>query len=204
MVVQATIGVLALQGAFQKHLDMLARLDQPARAVRYPEQLADCAGLILPGGESTTMSRLLRDTGLLQPLREYACEHPLFGTCAGLILMAERVEDPRVEPLGVLPMRAERNRYGRQIDSFTAPLQLAFDADGPPFPGVFIRAPAASELGEEIEVLARHQGQPVLLAAGAHLAAAFHPELTDDPRVHRHWLQRIAAASRPQARAAAS
>jgi len=141
---------------------------------------------------ASRMTRLIQANGLFEPLRAYAGSHSLMGTCAGLIMMAEKVDDARVTPLGLLPLTVERNRYGRQIHSFMAPVELAFDAGGAPFEAVFIRAPGIGEMGEGVEVLASHEGQPVMVRHRRHLGLTFHPELTDDLRIHRYWLEELA------------
>ena len=125
-----TIGVLALQGAYQKHVESLSRLGVESRLIRKAAELESCTGLIIPGGESTTMSLLIQESGMFQPLQSFAHTRPVMGVCAGMILMAESVDDERVTPLQILPFRALRNHYGRQVHSFTANIQLGFDADG--------------------------------------------------------------------------
>lgn len=189
------IGILALQGAFGRHARLLNRLGVRSAQVRDAAELAGCDGLIIPGGESTAMSRLLTANGLLEPLQAFAREHPVMGTCAGLILMAEQVDDPRITPLALLPVRVERNHYGSQLDSFetTLSLRLSDEKAQPPFTGVFIRAPAIVSLGPELKVIAEHERRPVMVAGGRHLGLSFHPELTDDTRIHRYWLERFYA-----------
>ena len=187
--VTGPVGVLALQGAFRKHIDMLRRLGVTTRSVRLPADLVGCSGLIIPGGESTTMSRLIDAFAFYDALTAFAQTNPVMGTCAGLILMAQEVDDERVRPLGLLPCKALRNHYGRQINSFVAPVTLGTGVGEQPFPAVFIRSPAVTDLGAGIEVLGQYDGQPVLLSYQHHLAVAFHPELTDDSRIHDHWLR---------------
>jgi 5'-phosphate synthase pdxT subunit len=181
------VGVLALQGDFALHEQALARLDVQARRIRRPGELEGCHALIMPGGESTTMSRLLDSSGLRGPLREFAEKHPVLGTCAGLILLARELEPEvgghhhGVEPLGLLDVKVVRNGYGRQVDSFQA--ELTLDGDPQPFHGVFIRAPRVIQIGPEVEVIARRGDEAVAVRQGHILGAAFHPELTDDPRL---------------------
>lgn len=182
------VGILALQGAYQKHAEVLGRLGAESRFVREPSDLAGLSSLIIPGGESTTMTRLMAANGLWQPLRDFGAGRPVMGTCAGAILLAETVDDDRVDPLGLMPLRAERNHYGRQIHSFIAPVELAFDPKAP-FEAVFIRAPGIEPLDASVEVLATHGGEPVMVRHGRHLALSFHPELTGDDRIHRYWLE---------------
>ena len=185
------IGVLALQGAYQKHVDSLARLGVDSVLVRKSQELDDCAGLIIPGGESTTMSLLVQASGMYAPLRAFAQTKPVMGVCAGMIMMAETVDDERVTPLHILPFRALRNHYGRQVHSFSADIHLDFDADGPPLQAHFIRAPGITEPGEDVEVLARHDDEIIMIAKDRHLALSFHPELTDDNRIHQYWLKQL-------------
>lgn len=181
---EGDIGILALQGNVQAHARMLTQLGRAARPVFRPADLDGLAGLILPGGESTTLSLLLRQQGLDRAIGDFARNRPLLGTCAGLILMSADANDDRVQPLGLLEAAVERNHYGRQRESFIARL------DGGHFHGlkaVFIRAPAVQPRGSS-EVLATHRGQPVALRQGRHLGCAFHPELGEDPRIHQYWL----------------
>ena len=171
------IGVLAVQGNFREHVAALRRLGAEAVEVRKPEQLDGLDGLVVPGGESTAIGRLIRLYGLEQAIRSF--ERPLFGTCAGMILLDR-------DHLGLVDLSVERNAYGRQVASFEADVTLA--GDERPFRGVFIRAPRVAEAGPEVEVLAELDGEPVLLRQGSVLVGSFHPELTDDPRVHERFL----------------
>ncbi len=181
------IGILALQGDVEAHAGTLARLGLEAAPVRRGDELEDIAALVIPGGESTTMSRLIERQGLHAPLREFAADHPVMGTCAGLVLMARDPDDARVTPLGLLDIRVSRNAYGRQIHSFTATLDG--EATGP-VKAVFIRAPRVEATGPGVETLLEHEGSPVLVAEGPHFGCAFHPELAGDPRIHALWLRR--------------
>jgi pyridoxal 5'-phosphate synthase pdxT subunit len=174
------IGVLALQGNFREHAAMLRRLGADVVEVRKPAQLDGLDGLVIPGGESTTFTRLMRLYGLDEAIRSFA--GPVFGTCAGMIVVDR-------EHLGLVDLVVDRNAYGRQIASFEADLELAGETE--PLRGVFIRAPRVREVGEGVEVLAEHGGQPVLLRDGRFLVAAFHPELTDDTRVHERFLDLV-------------
>jgi len=174
------IGVLAVQGNFREHAAMLRRLGAEPVEVRKPEQLDDLDGLVIPGGESTAIARLVRLYGLEEAIRGF--ERPLFGTCAGMILLDRR-------HLGLLDLEVSRNAYGRQVASFEADLALAGDEE--PLRGVFIRAPRVAEVGPEVEVLAELDGEPVLLREGRVLVAAFHPELTADTRVHERFLDLV-------------
>jgi len=186
------IGVLALQGAFARHADVLARLGQRAVFVRKPEQLEALAGLILPGGESSVQLDLIARAGLEPGLRAFvASGKPILGTCAGLILLARQVRDPEQNSFGALDVCVARNAWGRQIHSFEA------QADQQALPLVFIRAPRILEVGPLVEVLARYRGEPVLVRQGNVIGATFHPELTGDDRVHGWFTSTAQPAPRP-------
>lgn len=190
-------GVLALQGAFREHREVLEALDVPAVEVRVAEHLSGVDALVIPGGESTTMTRLLDTSGLRAPLEERLRDGmPAFGTCAGLILLATEVRDGRPDqvPLGALAVAVRRNGYGRQRDSFETGLTVVGLA-GAPFPGVFIRAPVVEAVGEGVDVLASHDGHPVLVRQGNVWGATFHPELSGDLRVHQQFVQSISAST---------
>ena len=174
------IGVLALQGNFREHVSMLRRLGADAVEVRLPEQLEGLDGLVIPGGESTTFMRLMRLYGLDGAVRRFRA--PVFGTCAGMIVLDR-------EHLGLVDVVVDRNAYGRQVASFEADLELEGDAE--PLRGVFIRAPRVREAGGGVEVLAEHEGEPVLVRDGRFLVASFHPELTRDTRVHERFLELV-------------
>lgn len=187
------IGVLALQGAFREHEKMLRACGDniETRQVRLPGQLEDIDGLVIPGGESTTMGKLMIEYGLLDPIRERggAGGMAIFGTCAGLIMLARDIAGSDQPRLGLMDMLVERNAYGRQVDSFED--QLDIPALGPePFRGVFIRAPYILEVRNGVEVLASYDGKIICARQGKFLAAAFHPELTGDLRVHRYFLEK--------------
>ena len=189
------VGVLALQGAFREHREVLDALDIECVEVRVPQHLGGVDALILPGGESTTMTRLLDTSGLREPLIGLLRDGlPALGTCAGLILMATDVLDGRADqmPLGVLDVTVRRNAYGRQRDSFEADLDVDGLA-GPSFPGVFIRSPVVERIGTRIEVLAEYAGEPVLVRGGAVWGSTFHPELSGDLRVHQRFLQEVSS-----------
>ena len=179
-----TIGVLAVQGNFREHAAMLRRLGAQVVEVRKPEQLDGLDGLVIPGGESTTFMRLMQLYGLDEAVRRF--ERPVFGTCAGMIVLDR-------DHLGLVDLLVDRNAYGRQVASFEADLELA---DGEPLRGVFIRAPRVRELGPDVEVLAEHDGEPVLVRDGRFLVASFHPELTDDTRVHERFLALVEEETR--------
>jgi len=190
------VGVLALQGDVREHLAALQACGAEALPVRTRSELDAADALVLPGGESTTMSRLLRVFGLEQPLRErLAGGMPVMATCAGLILGSRRVLDGRPDQLtlGIFDADVRRNAYGRQVESFEADLAVA-PLGIAPFRGVFIRAPRVENTGGGVEVLASIDDNPVAIAQGPHLGLAFHPEMTDDLRLHQHFLQRAASA----------
>lgn len=188
------VGLLTLQGDYAKHEASFRALGCAVAGVRRPAELDKVRCLVIPGGESTTLSRLIDSAGLREPLRAFARQRPVMGTCAGLIMLADELEgeDPAVHgvrTLGLLDCTVRRNAYGRQIDSFTAP--VVFDSlltAGGPFPAVFIRAPRLVRVGPGVEVLARHGGEPVAVRQGRLLGLAFHPELTDDLRLHQAFL----------------
>jgi 5'-phosphate synthase pdxT subunit len=181
------VGILALQGDFEAHQKALETAGADTLQVRTAEDLQRVDGLVIPGGESTTMLKLLNYMNLLEPLRSFAEAKPVFGTCAGAILLANEVESPSQQSLGVIDMTIERNAYGRQIDSRVTNV----DYEGTPLEAVFIRAPIIRRTGPGVRVLAKYQGTPVLIESGRHLASTFHPELTGDPRVHSLFLSKI-------------
>ncbi|MFF8965515.1 pyridoxal 5'-phosphate synthase glutaminase subunit PdxT [Streptomyces globisporus] len=189
------IGVLALQGDVREHLIALASADALARPVRRPEELAEVDGLVIPGGESTTMSKLAVLFGMMEPLRERVrAGMPVYGTCAGMILLAEKILDPRSgqETLGGIDMIVRRNAFGRQNESFEAAVEVA-GIDGGPVEGVFIRAPWVESVGAEAEVIAEHGGHIVAVRQRNVLATSFHPELTGDHRVHALFVDMVRA-----------
>ena len=189
------IGVLAIQGDFAEHLGMLRRLDTEAREVRLPGELDGLDGLIIPGGESTTQARLMDLYGIREPLKARVRDGmAVWGTCAGLIMRAQRLVEDRPEPLGLMDLDAQRNAYGRQVDSFEADLPVSV-LGAPDFHAVFIRAPKVKRVGADVTVLASMNGSgPVAAQQGNMLVTAFHPELTQDTRFHSHFLQMSASA----------
>jgi 5'-phosphate synthase pdxT subunit len=189
------VGILALQGDFEAHAKALERAGAEPVLVRTAEELQNVDGLVIPGGESTTMLKLLNFTDLKEPLREFAREKPVFGTCAGAILLAKEVRNPSQESFGMLDLTVERNAYGRQIDSRVANIhpdsefeQRAGEGD---MEAVFIRAPIIRRTGPGVRVLAQYEGDPVLVEQGRHMVATFHPELTQDTRVHKLFLSKL-------------
>jgi 5'-phosphate synthase pdxT subunit len=189
------IGVLALQGDFARHAQALARCGVEAVEVRKPSELADLDGLIIPGGESTTLLRLMEEWQFVPALEKFHAEgRPLFGTCAGAILMAREVEDPRQFSLGLIDIGIERNAYGRQRESFEAAGEAVLDGSAVPLEMVFIRAPRIRSVGAGVQTLAKHGGDPVLVQQGRVLAGTFHPELTDDSTVHQYFCRMVAGS----------
>jgi 5'-phosphate synthase pdxT subunit len=188
------IGVLAIQGDYAAHAEALAESGAIPVEIRKPEELAGLAGLVLPGGESTTILRFLGKRHFFEALKEYCDSHPVFGTCAGAILLAREVLNPPQRSLGLLDATVERNAYGRQIDSaiLTAQTKLV----GGPLEMVFIRAPRIVEIGPDVEILASREGSPALVRQGTVMAATFHPELSKDRRVHRLFVETVISASK--------
>ena len=193
------VGVLALQGAFREHRRMLESLGVEVQEVRLPADLEELAGLVIPGGESTTMGKLMVDYGLQGPIRDFhAAGGAIFGTCAGAILLSRTVlgappQFGHQPSLALMDISVQRNAFGRQVDSFQTDLEVAgLDA---PFPAMFIRAPVIGDLGAGVQVLARQGEQVVLARQGRLLASSFHPELTGDTRIHGLFLEMLPAAT---------
>jgi len=182
------VGVLAVQGDFAKHLEALARIGVQGSEVRKARELAELTHLVLPGGESTTLLKFLREEGFEPALRAYhASGRAIFATCAGVILLAREVLNPAQASYGLIDLAVERNAYGRQVSSFVASLEVP-ELGPAPLEAVFIRAPVIRRVGPEVAVLARHEGRPVLVRDANVLAATFHPELGEDTRVHESLL----------------
>jgi 5'-phosphate synthase pdxT subunit len=193
--VKKRVGVLALQGDFEAHERALALAGADVRQVRTAAELDAVDGLVIPGGESTTMLKLLHYMDLMEPLRRFAQQKPVFGTCAGAILLAKEVLNPAQESLGLVDLTVERNAYGRQIDSRVVKLkpgaEFAERAGAGELEAVFIRAPIIRRAGSSVKVLAEYDGNPVLVEQGRYLIATFHPELTKDSRVHTLFLNKL-------------
>lgn len=189
------VGVLALQGDFEAHRKALERAGAEAVEVRTAAELENLDGLVIPGGESTTMLRILKDEALLDPLRRFGQRRPIFGTCAGAILLASEVACPAQESLGLMEISVERNAYGRQLESRVVRLapgeEFVRRAGDGELEAVFIRAPIIRKVGPRARVFLSYQGDPVLVGEGRHLAATFHPELTYDSRIHRLFLETL-------------
>jgi len=189
-------GVLALQGDFELHLNMLDNMGVPAAEVRTPRDLSRVSGLIIPGGESTTLDKLLRSSGLGKAItnRFNRGSLPVYGTCMGMVLVAREIENyPELFRFGFIDIKVLRNAYGRQVNSFEADIRINFGNGYPksPYRAVFIRAPQVVETGRGVKVLAKHSGVPVLLSQGDCLAGSFHPEITGDDRVHRYFVEKF-------------
>jgi len=184
-----TIGVLALQGAFNKHVEKIYSLGANTIEVRHPEELKQCQGLIIPGGESTTLVKQLKKKEWLSSLGEFALNSPIFATCAGLIILSEKVLDyPELSILPIFPIAIKRNAYGRQIQSFTTPLTI--DNEHSPFPAIFIRAPQIIQWDKKIHTHISYLETPQLISYQHHIGATFHPELSLDTRIHTLFLKR--------------
>jgi pyridoxal 5'-phosphate synthase pdxT subunit len=191
------IGILAVQGDFQAHAEMLAGLSVESVEVRTPADLAGCDGLILPGGESTTQLQFLREQGLDSTIRKFAADgKAIFGTCAGAILLASQVKNPPQDCLALLDMTVLRNGYGRQVHSDVVSGLSTLRQE--PLEMVFIRGPVIERVGPSVEVLAEYAGKPALVQKGRIMASAFHPELTSDPTVHRHFLDLVRLGTSPK------
>ena len=186
------IGVLTLQGGFDKHIESLNKLGAETVKIREAEQLDSIDGLVIPGGESTTIIRLLKNFGIYDILKDKIEKGlPVFGTCAGMILLSKGISShENQDTLGLMDYKVSRNDYGRQIDSFDAQLKITGLGDTP-VPAIFIRAPRITEIGESVEILSEYDGSPVMVREKNMMAASFHPELTDDIRVHSLFLSAI-------------
>ncbi|NTU88621.1 MAG: pyridoxal 5'-phosphate synthase glutaminase subunit PdxT [Actinobacteria bacterium] len=187
------IGVLALQGAFREHRSCLRQLGVETIDVRYPHELSGLDGLVIPGGESTAIAKLLASHSLYEPIRNaYENGMAIFGTCAGAILLAKKIEGAREDqiPLGLLNVTIKRNAYGRQIASFETDVPFR-GIEGEPVRAIFIRAPRFADLGPDVEVLSERDGEPTAVREGRLLAIAYHPELTGDLRVHKYFIDQV-------------
>lgn len=183
------IGVLGLQGAVSEHVRALEAAGAEVSVVKNVEDFDGLDGLVMPGGESTTMRRLMDKYGIFDKIKDFAIDKPIFGTCAGLILMAKKIEGRKGPHLGLLDIDVKRNAFGRQVESFEADLDIKHVGDH--FNGVFIRAPYIEKAGDGVEVLATYNGKIVACRDGKYLTAAFHPELTDDARLHKYFVQLV-------------
>ncbi|ABB13687.1 pyridoxal 5'-phosphate synthase glutaminase subunit PdxT [Carboxydothermus hydrogenoformans] len=185
------IGVIAMQGAFREHEQTLARLGVETLRIRRPEQLSQIDGIIIPGGESTTIGKLLGDFNLMEPLRERILSGlPVFGTCAGMILLAKEIENSNQPRIGTMDIKVARNAFGRQVDSFEVDLEIP-EVGQEPVRAVFIRAPYILEVKPSVQVLAKVDDKIVMARQDNMLVSAFHPELTDDLRIHRYFIEKV-------------
>jgi 5'-phosphate synthase pdxT subunit len=186
------IGVLALQGDFAKHAEVLSSLGVQVQEIRKPHELDDCQGLIIPGGESTVMLRQIEFIKMREALLLFAKKHPIFGTCAGLIIMSQTIQSSSFEPFKLLNIEVERNAFGRQLESFQSFVTLELTAGHlKRFPAFFIRAPRIRKWGDEVHILAKLENEPILVRHGHHLGASFHPELTADPQIHLYFIEMV-------------
>jgi len=185
------IGVLALQGDFEAHRHAIERAGGQGIEVRKADDLSSIDALIIPGGESTTMLKLLLDEGLFEPIAQFGAQKPIFGTCAGAILLASEVLNPRQQSLGLVDVSIERNAYGRQIDSRIVKIEL----EGQPTEAVFIRAPIIRRVGPNAKILATYLDAPVVVEQGKHLIATYHPELTADFRLHKRLIEKASCGN---------
>ena len=186
-----TIGVLAIQGDFAKHSEVVRKLGHVSREVRTPAQLDDINALIIPGGESTTLLKLFALSGMADRIKEFAKDHPVMGTCAGLIVLANHADWLPSDPLDLIDIDVERNFYGRQKESFSAPVKINLSGKEIQFDGVFIRAPRIKRFGTDVSVIGYHNDDAVMVRQGHILACSFHPELTDDPAIHQYFINMI-------------
>jgi len=191
------IGVLALQGAFSKHAEVLRALDVKVVEVRKPADLELCDALIIPGGESTTMMKQMEFINFSDAFRNFSIEKPVFGTCAGLILMSRSIVGTQMQPFGLLDVEVQRNAFGRQADSFQTELEVSLKPGHTQHvPVFFIRAPRIAHVGPEVKIISSFEGEPVLVQQGFHLGATFHPELTSNHAIHSYFLSLVSAAKK--------
>ena len=188
-----TVGILALQGDFDKHLQMIDALGQKSVLVRTDEQLSQCDGLIIPGGESTTLIKLLKKHAMWDTVLDFARTKPVYGTCAGCILVADSILEIEQESLKLIDIAVQRNAYGRQVDSFIDDITIQLNGKSEKMEGVFIRAPKIKRIGKNVTPLGWHRDDVILAEQGRILVGTFHPELTDDRRVHDYFLRKIKA-----------
>jgi 5'-phosphate synthase pdxT subunit len=184
------VGVLGLQGDFALHQECLKRVGVESKIIRRPEELKSCNGLILPGGESSTFFKLLKESGLFEGIKEFAKDHPVMGTCAGLITLSSKVVNDTMDTLGLINLKVERNGYGRQIDSFRDTIHIPIFKDRPEFEGIFIRAPKILSIYKGTEAIGYLNNDIVMAQNQSVLVTTFHPELTDDLRIHQYFINR--------------
>ncbi|HBN45111.1 MAG TPA: pyridoxal 5'-phosphate synthase glutaminase subunit PdxT [Candidatus Marinimicrobia bacterium] len=179
------IGILALQGDYEKHALILENLEIESVFIRYPQELHDVDGLIIPGGESTTLTHLMHKNDFYNTIKEFAKSKPVLGTCAGLIMMANKVEHALVDPLGLMDIAVDRNAYGRQVHSFVDELPIRLNGQEEIISATFIRAPRISKIGKDVEILAEYNNEPCAVKQGKHIALSFHPELNEINIFHK-------------------
>ena len=184
------IGILALQGNFIQHKKFLDQIGVQNILVRHPNEIDKCDSLIMPGGESTTISKQIDNNKFRTKLIDFALVKPILGTCAGMIMLSTSMPNKNMSPLNIMDFHLERNAWGRQIDSFSANINLNFD-ENRPFHGVFIRAPKISNIGKDVHVLATFDDEPVLLTNGMHIVSSFHPEIGEDYRIHEYFINNV-------------
>ena len=180
------VGVLALQGDYSKHIQILEMLEIQALEVRYPNELSLIDGLVIPGGESTTISDLMERANFHEPIKNFAKKKPILGTCAGLIMMSKNIADDRVKSLDILDISVDRNAYGRQVDSFTDQIEVSLNGKIHNIPATFIRAPKINKVGTNVNILSFYNNEPVVVKQGHHLGLAFHPELVKTTFFHNY------------------
>jgi len=184
------VGILGLQGDFALHQECLKRMGVESKIIRRPEELKSCNGLILPGGESSTFIKLLKETGLFEGIKKFAMDHPVMGTCAGLITLSSKVVNDTMDTLGLINVKVERNGYGRQIDSFRETIHIPIFQERPEFEGIFIRAPKILTIDKGTEAIGYLNNQIVMARNESVLVTTFHPELTNDLRIHQYFINR--------------
>jgi len=184
-----TLGILAIQGDFEKHAHTILKLGHKSVEVRTREELNQTDALIIPGGESTTFIKLFHEFKFEDSIKNYAKKKPIMGTCAGLIILSKEAKTLPSKPLGLIDITVDRNAYGRQRESFIENINLSLNGKTTEFPGVFIRAPKIRKIGEGVKILATHRDDIVLVSSNNILAATFHPELTDNPRIHQFFIE---------------
>jgi len=189
------IGVLALQGDFERHQASLDNLKVESLQIRNPRDLEQCEGLIIPGGESTTLIKLLKESSLFQLIPKFGAKYPILGTCAGLILLAKEIINNPIESFGLINVTVARNAYGRQINSFIDTIKIELNGKAQKFEGVFIRAPKIVKVGKGVNILGHRNHEIVFVENGHHLASTFHPELSDSRLIHQYFLNKVRKAS---------
>jgi 5'-phosphate synthase pdxT subunit len=180
------IGVLALQGDYSKHIQILEMLDFQVLEVRYPNELSLIEGLVIPGGESTTISDLMERSNFHEPIKIFAKKKPILGTCAGLIMMSKNINDDRIKSLDILDISVDRNAYGKQLDSFTSEIEVSLNSNNYSFSATFIRAPKIDKVGKNVKILSFYKNKPIVVKQGHHLGLAFHPELAKTTFFHNY------------------